>query len=235
MATIRCPICGTINPNGKRRLARCRRCHEDLAGCRYCLHYHPHMMDCLHPARPDWLRITDPTESVNCPDFTTTLNTSRAHTQTINLFRTAVVTVTLSLIVIFGGMGIYHAMTGGGAETTLTAVANAPGETTTEEGLTVRVTVTNEGARLARQVEVRVGGKSLRDLRCDAVEPEGCAIERGKRDIRARIALIEPGNTASFGFHFRPEEPGEVKLVAQVVAANAKSMPSMTVQSEILP
>jgi hypothetical protein len=30
-------------------------------------------MDCTHAARPDWLRITDATESLNCPDFSSLL------------------------------------------------------------------------------------------------------------------------------------------------------------------
>ena len=88
MAIVRCPRCGTINPNGRRRLARCRRCHEELAGCRYCTYYDPRLMDCTHPARPDWLRIVDARESLNCADFTSMLTGGPARRQLLRVIRT---------------------------------------------------------------------------------------------------------------------------------------------------
>ena len=77
MATVRCPICGTINPNGRRRLARCRRCRELLGKCRYCDHYDARLLDCTHLSHRIDEKIVDPDAVLTCLDFESSLAAER--------------------------------------------------------------------------------------------------------------------------------------------------------------
>ncbi len=233
MATVQCPNCGTINPNGKRLLARCRKCHVNLAACRYCLSYDKRMMDCVHPARPDWLRITDPSEALNCPDFSSIgLATSSLLRR---VFRTGTVGAALACALFFGSTRLLHLFTRSGPSVPLRATVSAPAEASADAGLAIRVLVSNQGEVPAESVQVIIGGKSMRDLTCQGVDPPEAFGQSDRRSTSAKLGRLEPGAIASVTFYLTPREPGEVKLVAQVTADNADAPQRIPIEGEILP
>ncbi|MFB3880706.1 MAG: hypothetical protein ACE149_05555 [Armatimonadota bacterium] len=233
MPTVQCPSCGATNPNGRRLLARCRICHVNLAACRYCRFYAPSMMDCTHPARPDWLRITDPNEALNCPDFASIGVGPRLTARQV--IRTALIAAPLALIAMLAVVHFYRAATRSGPAVPLRATVSAPAETTADAGFPVRVLVANQGEHPADGVQVTIVGKSIRDLTCQGIEPPECYVEATPRRACARIKRIEPGAIATVTFYFAPREPGEVKLVAQVSAENSAAPERVPVEAEILP
>ena len=244
MATIKCPICGTINPNGRRRLARCRRCREDLAGCRYCAYYDPKMMDCAHPSRPDWLRIVDARESLNCEDFTSILVRGAGAIaavaretpfRPVRLLRTGAIAAVIGLAVALGGLHLYRATTRTGPSVPLRVTVSAPAEASADTGFVVTVLVQNQGEHPAEEVQVIIGGKSMRNFICQSVEPPEAFAQATARTASARLGRIEPGDIQSVTFRFSPKRPGDVKLLAQVTAGNAEAPESIPIEGEILP
>jgi len=235
MPTVQCPNCRATNPNGRRLLARCRICHVNLAACRYCTSYDPRMMDCTHPARPDWLRITDPSEALNCADFASIVSGARARVRLRQVIRTGVIAAVLALAAMLGTVRLYHGLSQPGPATVLRASVSAPAEATADAGFPVRVLLLNQGEQPARRVQVVIGGKSIRNLVCQGIEPPECFVEATPRRACAQIKRVEPGAIGSVTFYFTPREPGEVKLVAQVTADNAKAPERVPVEAEILP
>jgi len=235
MATVQCPSCGATNPNGRRLLARCRICHVNLAACRYCQSYDTRMMDCTHPARPDWLRITDPNEALNCADFASSGSSARSRLRARQVIRTGLIAAPLALIAMLGAVHFYRAATHTGPSVSLRATVSAPTEVTADAGFPVKVLVLNQGEQPADAVQVVIGGKSMRNLTCQGVEPAECFADASYRAASARIAHIAPGAIGAVTFYFAPREPGEVKLVAQVSAENSTAPERVPIEAEILP
>jgi hypothetical protein len=235
MPTVQCPNCGATNPNGRRLLARCRKCRVFLAACRYCQHYDPKMMDCTHPARPDWLRITDPSEALNCADFALAVSGAGGRVRPRHVIRTGAIAAVVALGAMVGAARLYQGLSQPGPSVPLRATVSAPDETTAEAGFPVTVLLLNEGEYPAEAVQVVIGGKSIRNLVCQGVEPPECFLEATPRRACARIQRVEPGEIGSVTFYFTPRQPGEVKLVAQVTAENASAPERVTIEAEILP
>ena len=108
MATVQCPSCGATNPNGRRRLSRCRICREPLGKCRYCEHYDPRMLDCTHPGHRLDEPIVDADAVLNCPDFASTLAAPRpGRRASWAVLRTAVLTTAAVSLLLFGLVRFY--------------------------------------------------------------------------------------------------------------------------------
>ena len=235
MPTVQCPNCRATNPNGRRLLARCRMCHVNLSACRYCQSYDARMMDCTHPARPDWLRITDPTEALNCADFTSIVSGAGARVRLRQVIRTGVIAAVLALAAMLGTVRLYHVVTQPGPSVPLRATVSAPAEASADAGFPIKVLLLNQGQQPAKGVQVVIGGKSIRNFVCQGIEPPECFVEATARRACARIKRVEPGAIGSVTFYFTPREPGEVQLVAQVTAENAKAPERVLIEAEILP
>jgi hypothetical protein len=193
------------------------------------------MMDCTHPARPDYLRITDPSETLNCPDFSSIGGGGPVPRRLLRVIRTGAIAAVLGFAAMFGTAHLYRARTQSGPSVPLRCTVSAPSEASADTGLVVRVLVLNEGEEPADGVQVIIGGKSMRNFTCQAVDPPEAFAEATARSACATIGRIEPGSIGAVTFTFAPKEPGEVKLVAQVTAANAKAPEIIPIEAEILP
>jgi len=193
------------------------------------------MMDCTHPARPDWLRITDATESINCADFDSMLSGDRPGIALRRVIRTALI----ALILVGGGMFAvirgYEASVSPALPSLLEVVVSVPTEATMDSGLVVRVLVRNQADYPANDVRVLLSGPSLPKLVCTGTDPPEAFEESTPRSTSAWIGSLEPGDIGAVRFHFTSDEPCQVKLVAQVVAANLEGPRKVTVGGEILP
>ncbi len=192
-------------------------------------------MDCVHSARPDWLRIVDPRESLNCEDFTSTLTAGTAPFRAVNVVRTSAISVIVGIALMFGAVHLYRVATHTAPPVPLRATVSAPTESSADADFAVRVLVLNQGEHPAMGVQVNVGGKSLRNFVCQGVEPPEAFAEATTRSVSARLGRIEPGAIGSVTFHFSPKEPGEAKLVVQVTAANAELAQIVPIEGDILP
>ena len=193
------------------------------------------MMDCTHPARPDWLRITDPSEALNCADFTSIVSGAGARVRLRQVIRTGLIAALLALAAMLGTVRLYHGLTQPGPSVPLRASVSAPAEASADAGFPVKVLLLNQGEHPANGVQVVIGGKSIRNLVCQGVEPPECFVEATARRACARIKRVEPGAIGSVTFYFTAREPGEVKLVAQVTAENARAPERVLIEAEILP
>ena len=232
MVTVQCPNCGAINPNGKRLLARCQQCNVYLAACRYCLFYDKRMMDCTHPARPEELRITDPSESLNCPDFTALVRGGSGR----RVLRTAVLAIALTLAALFAGLRMYEATTTPAPEVLLHTVINTTPQLNLGEGtFDVKAFVRNDSEYTANEVQVFIAGPSMPDLVCEWTDPPEAYAEGPGRSISGWIGDLEPGQIGSVVFYFQPKEPTQIKLIAQVTSANVAGPQRLVIAGEVLP
>jgi hypothetical protein len=193
------------------------------------------MMDCTHPARPDWLRITDATESVNCPDFDSLLSRGRHRVSPWRVLRTALVSLVLVGGAMYAVVRGYEAAVNPAPPVLLEAAVSVPSEATRDSGFDVKILVRNAADYPANDVQVFLSGPSLPKLTCTSTDPPDAFIEATPRSTAAWIGRIEPGGIGAVQFHFTSEEPFQVKLVAQVVAANLEGPQKVTVAGEILP
>lgn len=235
MASVSCPSCGTVNVEGQRKLARCRNCHEWLIACRYCAHYDARLMDCVHPARPDWLRIVDATESLNCPDFTSILTGAAVHSRVWRVLRTATITAVLAGLGFLGVVRGYEAVIAPAPPVLLRASVSVPTEASRSTGFDVRIFVRNEADRPAEDVQVLLTGPAMRDIACDWVEPPEAFVEATPKTVCAWLGNLEPGAIGTVQFHFTATDACQVKLTAQVVAANVEGPHRVPIEGEILP
>ncbi|HUU54209.1 MAG TPA: hypothetical protein VMY87_04750 [Armatimonadota bacterium] len=235
MATVCCPSCGTINPDGQRKLARCFNCHEWLTACRYCTYYDARMMDCTHPSRPDWLRIVDATESLNCPDFTSLLSGPPARARGWRILRTALLATVLAALGLFGVVRAYEAATRPAPPVLLRASVSTSSDATRNTGLDVKVLVRNEADYPAENVQVFIGGPGMRRIVCEWTEPPDALVEASRTSTCGWVGYLEPGEIGSVQFHFTATEPCQVKLVAHIAAANLEGPERITIEGEILP
>ncbi len=234
MATVRCPKCGTVNPNGQKRLLRCAQCRTELSACRYCRFYDARMMDCIHPSRPDYLRIVDAREALNCQDFASTL-AGRGRRFALRITRTAVIAAVVTAIALFGFVSLYRKATEEAPPVLLRAAVSAPEECEREAGFNVKVLVQNTADQPAEEVQVVISGLSMPRLTCQYMEPPEAFAEATEKATTAWIGRIEPGDIASVEFSFAPSREGKVDLVAQVIAANMEGPQKIPIKSEVLP
>ena len=235
MATVRCPKCGTINPNGRRRLARCSRCHEALGKCRYCRYYNPQMMDCTHPSRPEELKIVDLDQVLNCVDFSSLFTTAAARSRVLSVLRTALIALVGGLIAMFGVIRIYQIATEVPPPVLLRATVSAPDECIRDAGLDIKVLVLNNADHPAEDVQVLISGLSMPHLTCQSVDPPEAFAEATRKSVSAWIGRLEPGDIGSVAFHFLPSKEGKVDLVAQVIAANMEGPQKIAIKGNVLP
>ncbi len=193
-------------------------------------------MDCTDAARPDWLRIVDATESLNCPDFTSLLTVSRAaRAGGWRVLRTASIAAVLVALGMVGAVRLYEAATSPPAPVLLRATASVSADAAREEGMDVKVLVRNEADRPAREVQVFVGGPGMPKLICEWTDPPEALVEATRTSVCGWVGNLEPGEIGWVQFHFTAEEPCDVKLVAQVTAANLEGPQKLTISGEILP
>ena len=236
MATVRCPKCGTINPNGRRRLARCRRCREALGKCRYCEHYDPRMQDCTHPARESGVRVLDADEVLNCPEFSSTLVAGApGRRRLLRVLRTALVAIVGTLLLMLGAIRVYHRVTELPPPVLLRASVSAPAVSFQDDGFDVTVLVRNQAEHAARQVEVIISGRSMRHLTCDRVEPAEAFLGGSGQSVRALVGDLQPREIGSLLFHFTAQETGEMDLAAHVIAANVEGSVRVPIEGEVVP
>ena len=235
MSTVRCPSCGTVNVNGRRKLARCRNCHEWLTACRYCTYYDARLMDCTHSARPDWLRIVDATEALNCPDFTSLLVGAPARARGWRILRTAVIAAVLAGLGFLGAVRAYEAAIRPPPPVLLRASVSVPTEATRSTGFDLKIFVRNEADYPAQDVQVFISGPAMRNIVCEWIEPPEAFVEATPTSACGWVGYLEPGAIGWVQFHFTAEEACQVKLVAQVVAANLEGPHRVPIEGEILP
>jgi len=243
VATVRCPKCGTINPNGRRRLARCRRCHEALGKCRYCEHYDFQMQDCTHPAREPGVRVLDADEVLNCAEFSSTLTTTGAALRRVVLVpwagRPARRLGFLAMVVaLAGALAVVHTYWAGSRAVPpalLRVAVSAPPVSFQDEGFDVNVLVLNEADYPAREVKVFISGRSLRHLTCQSVEPPEAFLEASPQVVCALVGNLGPGEIGSTVFHFLSAKSGELDLSAHVTAANVEGPQTLPMEGEVIP
>ena len=236
MPMVRCPKCGTINPNGRRRLARCRRCQEPLSKCRYCQFYDARLMDCTHPARPEELRIVDPDEVLNCPDFTSTLVVGTAKRRwLVPVLRTGVIAALVGIGAFLGVVRLYRAFTQPPPSVLLRASASAPAVSFLDAGFAVKILVLNEAEHPARDVQVFIRGPTVAHLVCQSVDPPEAFVEASPQMVCGWLGDLAPGEIGSVEFQFVADEPGELQLVGQVTAANVPGPQRVPIEGEIVP
>jgi len=233
VTTVRCPKCGTINPDGRRRLARCYSCREALGKCRYCLYYDPRQLDCVHPSRRTDERVLDADEVLNCPEFATCLTPGIA--QAVAPFlRTAAIGIAVGLALMFG-LTRLAAPPAPPEEASLRTSVSAPVTVFREEELEIKVFVLNQSDQPAREVRVQLSGRDLRKLTCQDVDPPDCFEEAIPQRVSALMGDLGPGEITAVTFRFTSESIGRLNLAAYVTAANLAKLHTTEIKCEIVP
>jgi len=232
--TVRCPRCGTINPDGRRPLARCRRCHEALGKCRYCHHYDARIADCTHPSRPADEHISDADEVLNCPLFASRLTGAPAPRALGRLVRTGFLAAALATLGIIVALRLLSGPSPPPAAA-LRVSASVPASSFQEEGFPLVVLVKNESDHRARDVRVRVSGRSLAHLTCQYCDPPEAFLEASPQQLLAALGDLPPGEIGAVTFQFTAGGAGEFTLAILVTAANLPAPARASVSGEVLP
>lgn len=233
MTAVRCPKCGTINPDGSRRLARCVSCHEALGKCRYCVHYDSRQLDCTHVARATDERILDADEVLNCRLFETRLSARGPVRAVFPLIRTVVIGAAIGLGLMFGLSRLVGRKPP--PATPLHTTVSAPASLFSEEPLEIAVSVLNQAERPAEDVRVALAGRGMRSLTCEAVEPPECFEGAMPQRVTAYIGEIPAGETGTVTFRFSASGPGKLKLATFVSAATLPVPDQTPIKCEIVP
>jgi hypothetical protein len=236
VAAVRCPKCGTANPNGQRRLARCRGCQEPLGKCRYCAHYDSRLLDCISPEKRDGLRIVDADEVLNCAEFASTLPAAGPpRRKARSLARTAAATAALALAAMLGFIYLYRAKSVPVSEMPLRVRATVPQVSFQDDGLDIRVLVVNGAEYAAEGVTVVVRGPSMRYLVWQYTDPSEFHLEGTARAPQALLGDLAPRTVGSVLFHLRADRTGELDLTARATAANMEGAAAARIEGEIVP
>ncbi len=235
MPTVRCPSCGAANPNGRRRLARCRICREALGKCRYCKHYDARLLDCTHLSHRLDERILDADATLNCPEFDSTLVISRLpHRFPLALLRTAALCAA-ALLLMLAAIYLYTRPPRPLPPVFLKTSVAVPGITFRESGFDVTVLVRNQAEHTARDVQVTIHGPSLPHLTCQYIDPPEAYLEGAPKSVCALVGDLEPGEIGSVLFHFLASRPGEFDLTAHVTATNFEAVQTVPIEGEVVP
>jgi len=233
MAAVRCPICGTINPDGGRRLARCASCHEALGKCRYCVHYDSRLLDCTHLARATNERVLDADEMLNCPQFGTRLPASAPARRILPLIRTLVIGAAVGLGLMFGLSRLVARKAP--HSTPLRTSVSAPASLFGEEPLEIKVFVQNQADQPAEDVRVALAGRGMRSLTCQSVDPAECFEEATPQRVTAYLGEIAPGDVGIVVFRLSTGSTGRFPINA-VVTATTMEVPDQTqIEIEVVP
>jgi hypothetical protein len=232
VTAVRCPKCGTVSPDGGRRLARCASCHEALGKCRYCLHYDPRQLDCTHLARATHERILDADEMLNCLQFTTGLTLARRRS-ILPFLRTAVVGLAVGLALMFG---LSHLVAPKPPpEITFRISLGAPNTVFGEDPIEIKVFVLNQSDKPAEDVRVFIAGRSMRQLTCQAVEPPDSFEDATPQRVTAYLGELPPGEIGSVLLRFTSSRTGKLDLAAYVTAANLPVPDKTPIDCEVMP
>jgi hypothetical protein len=236
VAAVRCPKCGTVNPDGQLRLARCRRCREPLGKCRYCANYDSRLLDCTSLEKPDGLRIVDADEALNCAEFVSTLEAgARPRRMAPSLARTAAVAAALGLAALLGLSYLYRERSMPGVGPPLRVRATVPEVSFQDDGLDVRVLVVNGAEYTAEGVTVVIRGPSIRYLVWQYTEPPEFHLAGPTRAPQALLGNLAPGEVCSVLFHLQADRAGELNLTARATAANIEGAAAARIEGEIVP
>lgn len=232
MTAVRCPQCGTISPDGNRRLARCASCHEPLGKCRYCRYFDPRLLDCTHLARATHERILDPDEALNCPQFSTrlTLGPSRSLLPFVR-------TVAIGLVV---GLGLMLGLSRLTAprpppEVSFRTSVSAPESVFGEDPIEIKVFALNESEKLAEEVRISIGGRGVRRLTLQSVEPPECFEDATPQRVTAYLGELQSGEIGSVIFRFTASDAGRLDLAAYVTATNLPAPEKAPISCEVVP
>lgn len=231
MAAVRCPKCGAVNPNGRRRLARCRLCHEQLGKCRYCEHYDPRLLDCTHLARRTDEKIVDADAVLDCPEFSSLLARRRLP---YGGARAVLRTTLIAAVLVASAFALKHLLEPAEAPLVLLRVsARAPESCFQEDGFPVQVFVSNQTQDVAQNVRVFLSGSGLRTLTCQSVTPSEAFLEETPTAVCAGMGNLRPGEIGTVEFHFVANQCGEVALTALVVADNLPAPTKLHIEGEV--
>jgi len=234
MVAVRCPICGTISPDGGRRLARCASCHEALGKCRYCIHYDSRLLDCTHLARATDDRILDADEALNCPQFETRLPSRAPARRVLPLVRTLVIGAAVGLGLMLGlsrlvALRALHS-------TPLRTSVSAPASMFSEDPLEIKVFVLNQADQPAQDVRVALAGRGMRSLTCQAVDPAECFEEATPQRVSAYLGEIAPGDIGAVAFRLSANRTAAKLPITALVTAATLEVPDQTqIEIEIVP
>ncbi len=235
MATVRCPKCGAINADGRRRLARCGRCREWLGRCRYCKHYDPRLPDCTNPSRRTDDRVLDADDVLNCPDFSSTLVTG-AEAGAASWLRPGTLWLAgVGLVALAIAVSVARRPAGEPAPGPLRVAVESPASIMKDEGLDITVLVANRSEQPAREVKVIVSGKSVASLVFQYVTPEEAFLEATPKVVTAALGDMDASAIQSVAFRFLPSRAGNVVLTVVVTAANVDTPNRTPVECEVLP
>lgn len=234
--TVRCPNCGATNPNGRRRLARCRTCREALGKCRYCKYYDARLLDCTHLSHRVDIRILDADAVLNCPDFDSTLAALRPQRRPKSpLLTTAALSAAFALLAMCLLIRLYHRPARHLPPVFLKASVSSPGVAFRESGFDVKVLVRNESQHPAAGVQVTVRGPSMPYLTCQYIDPPEAYLEGPPKSACALIGDLDPGDIGSVLFHFSAATTGELDLTAHITSANLEGVQSIPIEGEVVP
>ena len=232
VATVRCPKCGAVNPNGRRRLSRCRACHEKLGKCRYCEHYDPRTLDCTHLARRTDEKILDADAVLDCPDFSSLLTGRKLLFPALR----AVLRTTLIAVVLIASAFVLKLLLEPAEPppVLLKASARAPESCFQEDGFPVQVFVSNRTEQVAQNVRVFLSGSGLKTLTCQSVTPSEAFVEETDTAVCAGLGNLRPNEIRTVAFQFVANQCGEVSLTALVVADNLPTPTKLNIEGEIV-
>jgi hypothetical protein len=234
MATVRCPKCGAINADGRRRLARCGRCREWLGKCRYCKHYDRRLGDCTSLSRRTDDRVLDADEVLNCPDFSSGLVVGAG--AAARRFRPRLLwLVGVALLVGAMAVSLLRGPPGEPAASVLRVAVDSPSSIVEDEVLEITVLVSNLSKQPAREVKVIISGKSVASLVCQYVTPEEAFLEATPKVVTAALGDMDPGAIQSVTFRFLPRRSGNFELTVVVSAANLDIPNRTPVECQVLP
>ncbi len=219
MTAVRCPKCGTISPDGNRRLARCASCHEPLGKCRYCSYFHPRLLECTHLARATNERILDADEALNCPQFSTRL-TLGPRRSILPLVRTVAIALVVGLGLLLGLSRLTAPKPKPPPEVSLRTSVTAPDSVFGEDPIEIKVFALNESEKPAEDVRISIGGRGVRRLTLQSVEPPECFEDATPQRVTAYLGELPSGEIGSVIFRFTASETGELDLGAFVTATN---------------
>jgi len=233
MVAVRCPICGTINPDGGRRLARCASCHEALGKCRYCVHYDSRLQECTHLARAANERILDADEPLNCPQFKTRLPDRAPARRVLPAMRTLIVGAAVGLGLMFGLSRLVAPKAP--HSTSLRTSVSAPASMFSEDPLDIKVFVQNQADQPAEDVRVALAGRGMRSLTCQAVDPAECFEEATPQRVTAYLGEIQPGDIGAVAFRLSAGGTGTLPISAIVTAATLEVPDRTQIEVEVVP
>lgn len=234
MAAVRCPKCGAVNPDGNRRLARCVSCHEPLGKCRYCRYYDSRLLDCTSLARATHERILDADEALNCPQFSTLLTLkARRPFPLLRYARTAAIGLVIGAGLMLGLSRLTAPKPQ--APVVFRTSVNAPETVFGEDPINVRVFAANQSEKPAQEVRVAIGGRDLRRLTVQSVDPPESFEEATPQLVTAYLGELQPGQIGSVAFRFTASETGELNLTIFVSAANLPVAERTAINCEVVP